>query len=275
MNDDRAPLTFDETRARDAVRGLDAPAARPAFRERLRREFVDGSIAAAPRRVIALPWTRRPAFRWIAAPVAAAALLLAVTALNHGPRWQVIDASGDGLAIVDGRPVPLGHREDLARAIRPGARVQMPDGARLEIVSPGVLAIQLMNGVDMTVPSPPGRWFGRRTEGEVRKGELRITTGAGFHGAQLHLATVEAEVQVTGTTLAVICAPEGTCVCVLEGVVKVGEREGTMMNVEHGMRRFVYNDTRPPIIDRMLPQEKIALAEFRAQREQAMGGAAR
>ena len=57
------PLTPDETRARDAVRGLERPRADAAFRERLKRDFVTGRIGE--RRVLELPlaWHQRLAWR--------------------------------------------------------------------------------------------------------------------------------------------------------------------------------------------------------------------
>jgi hypothetical protein len=273
MTDDRPTLTTAEARARDAVRALGVPQADPAFRARLAREFATGTLGAPPRRIVALPWFQRPAVRWGLAPLAAAAAVLLVSALNRGPEWKVSgELGGEGVAVVDGRPIPLssGHLGDLARAIRPGARVQMPDGVSLDLVSPGLLAVRLMDGADMTVPSPPGRWFGRRVNAEVQKGELRISTGAAFHGAVLHIATLSAELEVRGTTLAVICEPEGTCVCVEEGVVMVGEKEGPMVPVPHGMRRYIYNDDRAPVLAPMRPQEHEALPKFEAEHGTAL-----
>ena len=43
---ERPPLGAAEAKARDAVRGLDRPAADAGFRTRLRQEFVSGTIAS-------------------------------------------------------------------------------------------------------------------------------------------------------------------------------------------------------------------------------------
>src|SRR5205085_433042 len=107
---------------------------------------------------------------------------------------------------------------------RSGARVRVPSGAAIEIAAAGDMVVQITSGTDATVPGVPGRWFGRRVEGELESGELRITTGPRFAGATLALTTPEANVVVTGTTLAVIREPAGTCVCVFDGRVRVGEK---------------------------------------------------
>jgi len=102
--------------------------------------------------------------------------------------------------------------------------------------------------------------------GEVRHGEIRVTTGPAFHGARLHVQTPEATVVVTGTTLAVICEPIGTCVCVYDGEVGVGAKGDRMEPVVTGRRRFVFNDGRSPESAEIRPIENERLAAFRQSR---------
>lgn len=271
MNED-SPLELSEPqrRARDAVRSLPAPEADPAFRARLAREFAAGTVA--PPRPRVLPWFRRRGLARVWVPAAAAAALaIAVGVANRGPAWRVTAVTGEGVAVVDGRPVPLGHLDELRRLVRPGARVRVPDGARIEITSPERAVVEFTPGTDVTVPEVPGRWFARRVSAEVRAGELRITTGRAFHGARLSISTPEAMVQVTGTTLAVICDPDGTCVCVLEGTVRVGPHGGDMVAVGHGHRRFVYNDARPPETAAIRPVEQVELTRLRLAKRAEMG----
>ena len=52
----------------------------------------------------------------------------------------------------------------------------------------------------------------------------------------------EVRVEVTGTTLAVIREPQGTCVCVLEGAVRMGGPREPMATVPHGHLRYVFGD---------------------------------
>ncbi|MEK7330313.1 MAG: hypothetical protein AAB113_05875, partial [Candidatus Eisenbacteria bacterium] len=136
------PLTPDETRARDAVRGLDRPRADAAFRERLKRDFVTGRIGE--RRVLELPlaWHQRLAWRLALAPVVLAALAVAVVLANRGPGWTVLATAGDGVAVVDQTPVPLAHGEELQRRLHPGARLTVPAGAEIELASAGRLVVQ-------------------------------------------------------------------------------------------------------------------------------------
>jgi len=271
MSPDRPEsLTPEEARAREAVRSLGVPAADPAFRARLQRDFVAGRIGE--RRVLTLPvpWYRRPALRLALVPATFAALAaLAVAVLSvtdRGPGWTLMMARGDGSVTVDGAPVSLASRADLTRALHPGARVSVPANAELELMSAAGLVVQVTEGTELTLPATPGRWMNRHVTGRIHHGEIRVTTGSAFAGAHLQVRTPEATVEVTGTTLAVICEPTGTCVCVQSGVVKVGARGGRMEAVPEGRRRYVFNDGRPPESAEIRPTEGVALGEFRDSR---------
>lgn len=275
MTTDRIdPRTPDETRARDAVRGLASPRADLAFRERLKRDFVAGREG---RRVLELPaaWHRRPAWRTAFAAVGLTALAMVGTLANRGPAWTLLSSSGDGVAVVDRVPVPLGHAEELERRLRPGARLVMPAGAEIEIASAAGLVVEVTAGTEFTLPASPGRWFGRRVSGAVAHGEIRLTTGPSFHGARLRLDTPEASVEVTGTTLAVICEPAGTCVCVYDGVVGVGAKGAQAIHVPGGRRRFVFSDTRDPELADIRPVELEKLGTFRESRRGWLEGGGR
>ena len=256
--------TPEEVRARDALRTLEPPRADAAFRARLKREFVSGRFGGP--RVQPLPeaWWRRPVWRMV--PAAAAILVVVAALANRGGGWLVLASAGDGVAVVDQRPVPIGHVEELQRRLRPGARLQVPAGAEIELASPGGLVVQVTAGTEFTLPALPGRWLGRRVAGEVRHGEVRITTGPAFHGAHLRVETPEASIEVTGTTLAVICEPVGTCVCVYDGAVSVGARGDRMEPVVSGRRRFVFNDGRAPESAEIRPIENEKLGAFRQSR---------
>ncbi len=275
MIDDIDVLTPEEREAAAAVRGLRMRGASSAFRDRLQTEFMTGSISSGldRSRVREVPGVFRFPARWVP-PLAwaAAATLIAVTAigLNRGPAWQVKDVSGSGIIVVGNLPIPLEHSEQLAAALLPGARVRVPPGATVEVMAPGNLAIVLMAGTDVEMPASPGRWFGRGVSATLAGGQLRITTGPRFKGARLAIHTPEADVAVTGTTLAVICEPQGTCICVLEGHVDVGARGGEMSVVDEGRRRFVFNDGRGPEVDEMRPTERERLGEFRDSMDEAL-----
>ena len=272
---DHEELTHEQRSAQQAVRSLRAPEPDPEFRAQLRAEFSAGRFGERPRHPLRLRWWERESTRWAAASIAAAATLVAVLVLNQGPAWRVASSHGEGIAVVDGRPVPIGHTTDFNRWLRPGATVQIPDGSDLEIHSPGLLAVELSPGTRFSIPDVPGRWFRRTVRAEVSGGEARITTAANFHGAQLEIRTPEAQIEVTGTTLAVICEPEGTCVCVLDGAVRVGGQGQPMVSVVHGRRRYVFADGHPAVSDEIRSNEKVKLTEFRESRRAVLERAAR
>lgn len=268
MNDDFDSLTPIERRASDAVRSLRMRSATPAFRARLKDDFMTGSISSGLERsrMRVVPPATRFSGRWwqpVAWAATAGLVVMTVLGLNRGPAWQVEKVSGAGIVVVGNVPIPLNHTDQLADALRPGARIQVPPGAELELMAEGQIAMVMIAGTEVELPATPGRWFGRNVEANLAQGQLRITTGRRFHGARLAVHTPEADVAVTGTTLAVICEPLGTCVCVLEGHVDVGARGGAMAVVDEGRRRFVFNDGREPEVDEMRPMERQKLGMFR------------
>ena len=262
-----------ERRARDRVRALSAPTADPDFRARLADDFASGALASAPRSAAALrlPWHAREMTRWAVGAAAAAALIVAGLMLNRGPAYRIISQHGDGIASVDGHGVMLNDLAGLERTIHPGSRIALPADADLVLEAGHTMMVALERGSVVTLPGTPGRWFGRRVAGRVDTGILRVTTGPGFHGAALALRTPEAQLQVTGTTFAVICEPAGTCVCVLEGTVRVGPIGAAMMEIPGGLRGYVYANGTPMARATMRPDERVMLGELRERRDQHMG----
>jgi hypothetical protein len=270
MNEfDEDALTQDERTARDAVRELPAPVADSSFRARLREQFASGHFEPLRMETRRLPWPERPMTRWTLAVAATLIALASILELNQPPAWRVIGGHGDGIATIDDRAVPLGHTHDLDRSIHAGAHVTLPMDCDLELEAPGTARLQIVAGSDIVVPGVPGRWFLREAFGEVKSGEVRITTESRFHGATLALTTPETHVLVSGTTLAVICEPTGTCVCVLEGVVRIGGSAHAMSLIPGGMRAYVYADGRPLERTTMRETEVPALNALRGSRDSA------
>ena len=261
-----------ERRASEQVRALPSAAADPDFRARLAADFASGELDRAPRRarVTLLPWHRREMTRWTLAAAAAAVLVVGTLALNQGPRWHLISRHGQGLATIGGRDVALGDEARLSGMLRPGAQLVMPADGGVMLQAGDELMLSIDPGSVVTLPAAPGRWFARRVQGRVDAGTMRVTTGAAFHGAALALMTPEAQVRVTGTTFAVICDSAGTCVCVLEGVVRVGPIGSAMSDVPGGMRGYVYANRGPMVHAAMRPDEKIKLGALRQTREARM-----
>ncbi|HLQ67554.1 MAG TPA: FecR domain-containing protein [Candidatus Limnocylindrales bacterium] len=271
-----------EERARAALRAVSPEPPDAEFRDRLKRDFVSGAIQVTKgrERVVArLPIRRRrpPTVAWAAASLAvAAALVFVVASLNRGPSWWVTAARGEGTIKVDGETVALADRDAMRRLLIPGAEIETAENAELDLCMNGVLAVQLAPGTRMTLPPPPGRWFGRRCELYARGGEIRVTTGPRFSGARLAIMSPTAAVLVTGTTFAVIMEDAGTCVCVFEGNASVGRmRAGAladMSRVGSGRRRYVYKDERPPETREIREEERVKLAQFRESQRAWMQG---
>jgi ferric-dicitrate binding protein FerR (iron transport regulator) len=191
--------------------------------------------------------------------------------LNRGPGWEVVTVSGDGTALVNGHPVALAQTEDVARAIRAGGRVTLPAGSSLVLAAPGRMVVEITPETETSLSAPPARWLGRIASAQLTTGEIRVTTGARFHGSKLFVKTPEAAIEVTGTTLAVIREPQGTCVCVMEGEVRVGAPGDSMVPVVAGRRRYLFRDGREPEQAEMRPVEKEKLAEMRHEHAERMG----
>ena len=260
----------EERRAAELVRELPRPAPDPAYRARLKRTFMAAEMA--PARVVghigpAEPEEHRSSWATLLVPAAAGVLVVAGLLLNRGPGWQVLGVTGGGTAEVNGHAVALSNASALARAVENGAHVRLPDGASMTVAAPGRLAVEITPGSDAELTAPPSRWLGRIASARLMSGELRITTGERFHGARLAVRTPEAMVEVTGTTLAVIREPTGTCVCVMDGTVRVGAmRGGAMVPVPAGARRYVFVDGRPPEQAAMRPIERVKLGEMMERR---------
>jgi len=224
----------EESRVLERIRGVARPSAEPLFREQLKRDFVSGSFGQRPRAVAIAP--HRPArfLAWAAGLSAAAAVAIVLAALNQPPRWTALPSGGSGNLVVNGLSIPVRETAELTRRIRPGSRIRLENTEDLNLISSGLLAMQLSPGTEMVLPPPPGRWFARGPQGNVSGGLLRVTTGKRFHGARLAITTPDATIHVTGTTLAVIAEPTGTCVCVLEGTAHVSPHKGGMTRVTPG-----------------------------------------
>jgi hypothetical protein len=279
--DDIEPADADERLARDAVRGLPRPTADPAFRARLKADFARGAIEGArvaksgpgQRPPLPLPWGQgRPSPGWRATAAIAAAIIgvVAVGILNQGPMWRIAGVRGSGIVRLDG--VAVAEASAIGRRVPAGVRVEVSDGAELDLRADGVMAMECTAGTDLVLPPTPPRWFARRADLHVQQGEIRVVTGPRFPGARLAVTTPDAALQVTGTTFAVILEPTGTCVCVYEGRVMVGPRGGAAAPVTSGNRRYVFRDKRPVEDAAMRDVEHVKLAAFRDEQMAAMAG---
>jgi len=208
--------------------------------------------------------------RWFAACAAVAILAIVALAVNRAPRWTALPGAGEGTLVVDGVALKVGDVDGLRRRLRPGSRILLRSSEDLDLVSSGLIAMQLSPGTEAILPSPPGRWFGRTGKATVKRGQLRLTTGRHFPGSRLAITTPDATVRVTGSTLAVIAESSGTCVCVLEGRVRVRPNRGAMTGVSPGTRCEVHRGQASPRYGEILAEERPKLLDLRDRLKSVM-----
>lgn len=268
-----AELDADAKLARDALRDLSPVVAEPAFRAGLKAAFSSREMPGLVARgdspgdrespIVPLPFPGRHRL-WTGIAVVAALLIAVVTGvLNQGPSWRVAGVRGEGAILLDGESHAAADTSLVGKRIPPGVRIEVPAGAEVDLLADGVMAMQCVGGTDLILPPSPPRWFGRHSALHLQEGEIRVTTGPAFRGANLQITTPDAAIAVTGTTFAVILERTGTCVCVLEGTVSVGPRGTAPAPVSSGNLRYVFRDGRPPTDSEMRDAEKLKLGAFR------------
>lgn len=266
MNDLEREDEF-ERRASDALAALPRAEPDPSYRARQKEAFVAGGYASEPVPVAARRPGPRAMRRAFFALAGAAAVLLAIgvtTVMNAGPRWKVAAVqAAHGNVLVNDEPIPADDVASLNEALAPGAVIEWNGNGDLELVSPGQLALGIAPGTKMTLPAPPPRWFARTSRGTIETGTLRLASGRRFHGARVTIGTPEATVEMTGTMLAVIHEPMGTCVCVFEGSVRVLAGTHDMGMVPAGQRQVVFADGSEPVRAEMRPTERVKLGAMK------------
>ncbi len=222
---------------RDAVAARSHARPDPAFRARLKQEFMAGRFGSRSVPLPRRPWFVRPA---LLLPMAASLLVVAGLLANRGPDWRVVSVHGDGRVLVGGTPFAPAERERIAAAIRRGGEVSIEGAVTLDVVVPGVVAVAIGPGTRLTLPASPGRWWSRGMRARVGAGDAYFSTGRAFHGAQLTVHTPELEAVAVGTSFAVLRHESGSCVCVMQGRVRVAKAAGgEAVDVPEGMRRMV------------------------------------
>jgi ferric-dicitrate binding protein FerR (iron transport regulator) len=138
----------------------------------------------------------------------------------------------------------------------------LPKGNSLDLLLDDRLLLALDEGADVTVPVPPEHGAGIPLVSEVHHGELRIKTGPGFPGTELHILTSEGRTEIVGTVVSVYKGEDFTCVCVLEGTASIGADEARLEKIPQGMRKVMFGDGRPPLVTEIEPQHEAGLLEF-------------
>lgn len=257
--------------ARRRIAGQSADTARAEYRARLRTAFVQGELQPlAPVRR-----SPRPLFFWGGGLLAAAAtillLLRALLPAEPGPPWLVAPGIDRSVSVVaDGQALTLpADAAALRETLRDGGLLALPDSLPLSLTLDRRLAVQLAPGSRVRLPGVRAGWPSLAVV--VEEGEARFTSGAAFKGRTLIVTTAESVVEVTGTTIAVIADSSGTCVCVLEGAVRVGRGGVASSPLAAGFRVILDRDGGPPVQEPIRPMEAMKLSMFRDQLAPELG----
>ncbi|MFN0149658.1 MAG: FecR domain-containing protein [bacterium] len=262
------PQDFDGAQAARRVRDLPDEPLDPAFRARLRSEFAGGTIERgefARASDLGRSGAPAPRLRRFAGLAIAATILLVSTAmlLNRGPAWTVTGCDGVGEIALGDTTIHVERAQQLAIRLRPGTVLRTDGTAQLDIRCAGQVIMQVAPGSEIASPSSAGRWFARSSRCDVRRGELRVVTGDGFHGAHLTIDAPRARIDVVGTTLAVIASPDSTCLCVLDGVASIVAAGGQAAEVRGGERASILAPSSEPRREQILAMERMKLEMLR------------
>lgn len=205
------------------------PDARAAFRAELRERFLAGRWSEGAE---ARPRTGRtphrhprlfPALAGLAGLAAAALLAILLPRLGRPTTpWRVVGVE-EATVVSAG---PGGAQRVAARdgTIDLSGLLEGPDGIAVAAGS-----LRLCHGDEYRLEVRPGTRLVLAPEGglalELRSGEIFLQTFPAYGGTGLDVDTPEAHVSVHGTTLGVRADAMGTCVCVVEGTVKLRELE--------------------------------------------------
>lgn len=253
-------LSEEERRVRDEVRSLSDMKPTLPFKQKLRKSFVAGDIQKREEEPKKSGSVIRGLVFKVLAPAAAAALIaVGVWNWDRPAAWEISITPGEGTLLVDGQAFSTTDFVALEPRLVSGARLILQAEDVLEILSEGMMAIQLTPGTEMVLPDLPGKLFKSTVHGELAMGEIRVVTGSEFHGSELRFHTEEADVQVMGSTMAVIRDSVSTCVCAFQGCIFMATSGGGFNEVPSGMRRFIYGDGRPTEIMPIDDQENMKL----------------
>ncbi|MCZ6597124.1 MAG: hypothetical protein O7B99_05780 [Planctomycetota bacterium] len=222
--------------------------AREAFRGELRARFVAGELEA-PARGRERSIARRPLLRVLARVlVAAAAILVIGLLIPRKLEWRVLEVAGDGPLRIDGVELASWDLSTLGRAFGQAESLETL-GNRVVIGLGDDLVFHLRPGSRVTAGPLPGR----SGEGEVlltleEESEIYVRTAEAYDGPPVRIRTADLDADVTGTVFGVFCWPDGSCVCVTRGEVRVtsshaardvDERTATVLA---GSNRQVWSD---------------------------------
>ncbi|MEX1023614.1 MAG: FecR domain-containing protein [Planctomycetota bacterium] len=152
-------------------------------------------------------------------------------------------ASFDGASAVSAPMNPADDRDAMQRALL-GAETVSSRAAQFELLFDGRVQVVVQPGTVLA-----GQPFRPRAADEplvldLTEGEVFVRTEPGSGPHDIRIRTPHSEVLVVGTTLGVMCRAEETCICVVEGKVRV-LAPGAEHQVEGGQSLFLERGHEP------------------------------
>ncbi len=133
--------------------------------------------------------------------------------------------------------------------------------SELEVQLGDQLRFRLVPGTSLSLPKPPGRWFGRDRRLTLTAGEIYGTSGGRNLDFGLLFTTEELQASLTGTTFAVFRTDSASCVCLWQGGIAVTPVIGaaTPIILQPEQRVWIYKDGRPPELKPLSDMERMKL----------------
>ncbi len=237
--------------AKDAVGSLPRPEANADFRALLKERFVAGDLddgELSETRATTTGADSRLGSVWLgwSALAAAAVVTFALLGFNRLPGPELVGTNGVGSVVINGREVTIDRTGVINGLLHVGTRVQVGEGASLDLIYPGTLAMRLAAGTDMVLPERPGRWFRRTVEANLAAGDLSLRTGPDLAGGGIIVRTDEGQAMVHGTLISIVRNDDVTCICLCEGHAGVEATDGDLAELPAGKRWVLFRDGREP-----------------------------
>ena len=222
------------------------PTADPAFRARLRQQFLDVDAPPAVEPGMVPVRKRNNVFPlvWPAVLAASVAFIIWFELSNDNVvRWHVRDAAANGDYVVDGYALDPTQEKRMKDLLQTAHEIETKDeGLRLQLLDQLVLELGPHTHVSQ-MRFPAAGAYSLHADA----GSLRVATGPGFPGG-LRITTDDMVTDVTGTCYAVDIEPKkGTCLCCLHGTVMCDARDKSGQHpVGADKRGFAFHDGKPP-----------------------------
>ncbi len=171
---------------------------------------------------------RRPVPWWpFALAVMIVVAVLAAWRWAAQPRyeWRLVDVVAPAGILAATGDLQVG-------AVQRGGFLRTGEQSEIELQLGEQLRLRLLGGSAIELPPPPPRWYSGEILLTVREGEVYGTTGASALDLPLRVVTSDAEVEILGTTFAVLQATSFTTICLWQGSVRAASRvEGSTHSV--------------------------------------------